>query len=392
MEHIMSRSDFAGPALFSYGFRPFFLAAGVLAAVYMPLWMLVWTGHARLAGPFSPVDWHIHEMLFGYVPAALAGFLFTAIPNWTGRLPKQGWPLAGLLALWVAGRLAVAGAGGLPAPAVLAVDGAFLLVLTAVITVEIVAGRNWRNLKVLVPVLVLAAANVVFHLEAMTYGTAEIGRRLGFAVVILLIMLIGGRIIPSFTRNWLVRRGAGPLPAPFGRFDALALAAAVLALGIWTAGIETRAGAAALALAALLHAVRLIRWQGARCLRSAILLMLHVSYAFIPVGLAALASGYEVAGLHLLGIGAIGGMTLSVMMRAAMGHTGRALAAGGLLGAAFAALVLAALLRSAVPDGSLAAFSGVMLAATLWTAAFAAFVWRVGPWLAAPSADRRQPN
>jgi uncharacterized protein involved in response to NO len=227
----MSQSDFSGPALFSYGFRPFFLAAGVLAALVVPLWMLIWTGHARLGGPFSPVDWHVHEMLFGYVPAALAGFLLTAIPNWTGRLPKQGWPLAALLALWIAGRLAVAGAGGLPAPAVLGIDVAFLLVLTAVIAVEIVAGRNWRNLKVLVPVLLFTGANVVFHVEAMTQGMAEVGRRLGFAVVIFLIMLIGGRIIPSFTRNWLSKRGEGPMPAPFGRFDAVSLGTAVLALG-----------------------------------------------------------------------------------------------------------------------------------------------------------------
>jgi uncharacterized protein involved in response to NO len=388
----MTRSDFTGPALFSYGFRPFFLAAGVLAALVMPLWMLVWTGHARLGGPFSPVDWHVHEMLFGYVPAALAGFLFTAIPNWTGRLPRQGWPLAGLLALWVAGRLSVAGAGGFPAATVLAVDGAFLLVLTAVLGVEIVAGRNWRNLKVLVPVLVLAGANVLFHIEAMTQGAAEVGRRLGFAVVIFLIMLIGGRIIPSFTRNWLARRGEGAMPAPFGRFDALSLAAAVPALGIWTAGAEGPAVAAALGLAAVLHLVRLARWQGIRCLRSPLLLMLHVSYSFIPAGFGALAAGYSVAGLHLLGIGAIGGMTLSVMMRAAMGHTGRALVAGGLLAAAFAALALAALLRSAVPDGSLAGVSGLALAATLWTAAFALFLWRVGPWLAAPSPGKRQPN
>jgi uncharacterized protein involved in response to NO len=182
------------------------------------------------------------------------------------------------------------------------------------------------------------------------------------------------------------------MPAPFGRFDAVSLVAAVVAFGIWTAAAEGPAVSAALAVAALLHLLRLLRWQGVRCLRSPLLLMLHVSYAFIPAGLGALAAGYAVSGLHLLGIGAIGGMTLSVMMRAAMGHTGRALVAGGLLATAFAALALAALLRSAVPYGSLAGVSGLMLAATLWTAAFALFVWRVGPWLAAPSPARRQPN
>jgi len=388
----MTRSAFTGPALFSYGFRPFFLAAGVLATLVVPWWMLVWTGHAGVGGPFSPVDWHVHEMIFGYVPAVLAGFLFTAIPNWTGRLPKQGWPLAALLALWVAGRLAVAGAGGLSPVAVAAVDAAFLVVLAAVIAAEIAAGRNWRNLKVLVPVLVLAGANVLFHVEALTQGTAALGQRLGFAVVIFLIMLIGGRIIPSFTRNWLAKRGEGPLPAPFGRFDAASLVAAILALGIWTAAPEGPEASGALAVAGLLHLGRLARWQGLRCARSAILLMLHISYAFIPLGFAALAAGWAVAGLHLLGIGAIGGMTLSVMMRAAMGHTGRALASGSLLASAFAAIALAAVVRSALPLETLPGASSLVLAASLWTAAFAAFLWRVGPWLAAPSAARRQPN
>lgn len=388
----MARTSYAGPALFSYGFRPFFLAGGLFAALAVPLWMAVWTGRTQLGGPFGPVDWHIHEMLFGYVGAVLAGFLFTAVPNWTGRMPRQGAPLALLLALWIAGRLAVAGALGLPALGVMVVDGAFPLAVAAMIAVEIVAGRNWRNLKVLVPVLLFAAANFAFHAEVMADGQSDVARRMGFAVVTMLILLIGGRIVPSFTRNWLAKRGPGALPAPFGRFDGAALAAGALALGAWTIWPEAGATRLLLVLAAGLHLVRLARWRGDRCLRSAILLMLHVSYAFVPAGLLALAAAAPVTGLHLLGVGAIGGMTLSVMMRASMGHTGRTLEAGALLAAAFAAIVGAAVLRSVAPYASVGGLSGLMLAAVLWTTGFAAFSLRVGPWLAAPSPARRKPG
>ena len=217
------RPTYSGPALFSYGFRPFFLGAGLFALVVIPLSTAVFSGRVVLAGPFPPVDWHVHEMLFGYTSAVVAGFLFTAVPNWTGRMPKRGMPLVFLLVLWTLGRLAVAGAGGLPPLTVMAVDCAFLAAIAATICAEIVAGRNWRNLKVVIPVLLYLAANMVFHLEVMRSGTSDVGRRLGFAMVIFLIMLIGGRIIPSFTRNWLSARGYDRLPRPFGLFDAVCL-------------------------------------------------------------------------------------------------------------------------------------------------------------------------
>ncbi|HET9069809.1 MAG TPA: NnrS family protein, partial [Amaricoccus sp.] len=192
------RTPYSGPALFSYGFRPFFLAATLFALGVVPVWLCVWLGAIALGGPFAPVDWHVHEMLFGYAAAVVAGFLFTAIPNWTGRMPTRGWPLASLAALWIAGRLAVAGLLPLSAAWTMAVDCGFLLAIVAMTGIEIVAGRNWRNLMVMAPVTLLLAANLVFHLEAMRTGTADVGRRLGLAVVIFLITLIGGRIIPSF--------------------------------------------------------------------------------------------------------------------------------------------------------------------------------------------------
>lgn len=389
-----ARPAYSGHALFSYGFRPFFLAAALFGLAVVPVWLLIWRGDLALAGPFAPVDWHVHEMLFGYAAAVIAGFLFTAVPNWTGRMPTRGWPLMALLALWMLGRAAVAGAFPVGPLAVMAMDCAFLLAIAAMVVVEIVAGRNWRNLKVVVPVLVFLAANVTFHLEAMLGGSADVGRRLGVAVVIFLITLIGGRIIPSFTRNWLAQRGARVLPVPFGRFDGLCLAAGAAALALWVAVPWGLPAAALLIGAGALHLVRLLRWRGAATWRSPLLLMLHVAYLFVPVGLvvtgaAALGLVPAAAGLHLLGIGAIGGMTVAVMMRATRGHTGRTLEAGPSLTAAFMLIVAAAIVRGLAPR-PVAGVDGITVAAMLWTVAFAIFSVRMAPWLAAPSVARRQ--
>ena len=389
-----SRPTYNGPALFSYGFRPLFLAASLFAAVVLPVWMLVWSGDLVLGGPFSPLDWHIHEMLFGYTSAVIAGFLFTAIPNWTGRMPTRGWPLMLLAALWLTGRLAVAGLLGLGPVAVMAIDCGFMLAIGAMVTTEIVAGRNWGNLKVIVPVLLYLVANITFHLEAMASGSADLGRRLGFAMVAMLILLIGGRIIPSFTRNWLVKRGPEPgaLPVPFGRFDAASLVLTLAALGVWVVWPDSALAGVVLLLAAAVQGVRLARWRGWRVWSSPLLLMLHLAFGFIPVGLAALglaALGQvpTVIGFHLLGIGGIGGMTVAVMMRASLGHTGRALEAGPALTLAFACVILAALVRVCFQTPE-----GLWGAALLWALGFAIFVLRLAPVLSLPNPARRAAN
>ncbi|TNC73283.1 NnrS family protein [Rubellimicrobium roseum] len=390
------RPPYEGPALLSYGFRPFFLLSALFAVAVMPAWMLVRDGTLALGGPFNPVDWHIHEMIWGYTGAVVAGFLFTAVPNWTGRMPTRGWPLAALAGLWVGGRLAVAGLLPLPPLGVRAVDGAFLLAVGAMILREIVAGRNWRNMMVLGPVLILWASNLLFHWETMRDGAADAGRRLGFAVIVFLIMLIGGRIIPSFTRNWLAKRGEARLPVPFNRFDGASLALGAASLLGWSA-LPGRATGGMLVAAGLLHVMRLSRWQGWATWRSPLLLMLHVAYGFVPLGLVATGlAGWDLlplaAGLHLLGVGAIGGMTLAVMMRATMGHTGRDLVAGPWLAGAFATMVVAAVLRAGLPEATLAGVSGLTLAAALWTVGFGIFVLKAGPWLVQPQAARRAPN
>ncbi|WP_425101794.1 NnrS family protein [Tropicibacter sp. S64] len=391
------RASYRGPDLFSYGFRPFFLSATLFALVVVPLWWLVWRGRVALESPFVPTDWHVHEMIFGYGAAVVAGFLFTAVPNWTGRLPTRGWPLAALLAVWVAGRLVVAGLAGLPPLAVLAIDQAFLLAVATMITREIVAGKNWRNLKVLVPVSLLWLSNILFHLESMSQGYAAHGQRLGISLLIFLVLMIGGRIIPSFTRNWLAKQTAAKLPVPFGRFDGLAVGFAAAALLVWVLAPTSWTTIALAAGAGLLHAVRLSRWCGLSCRRSPLLLMLHAAYAFVPLGFACVAAdglGWlaPAVGVHVLGIGAIGGMTVAVMMRATMGHTGRDLIAGRGLTVAFALLVGAVGLRVAGASLTLAGQNGIDLAAVLWTLGFAIIALRIGPWLLRPRVAAKMPS
>jgi len=375
------RKIFHGPALFSYGFRPFFLLALGFAVLVIPLWLGFFSGVIPFHGNFSPLDWHIHEMLFGYAAAVIRGFLFTAIPNWTGRMPIKGWPLAVLASVWIAGRLVMLGIGGLPALAVMAIDSAFLLAIAVMIVTEIVAGSNWRNLKVVGPVVLLLAANVLFHIEVFNYGVAEYGRRLSFVVVIFLIMLIGGRIIPSFTRNWLARCNPGPLPVAANRFDAICLLAGAFALALWVGAPNSVYSGWVLILVAVLHARRMLRWKGYRTWRSPLLLMLHIGYGFIPLGLAVVGSGAQTAGLHLLGIGAIAGMTVAVMTRATLGHTGRSLNIRPAIGVAFILLMMAAGVRSAMPLSQVAGWSGVQIAALLWTVGFGTLLANMAPWL-----------
>lgn len=377
-------------AILSYGFRPFFLVGAVYAAVTIIFWLPLLYGHVETASLFSPVDWHTHEMLFGYLAAIVTGFLLTAIPNWTGRLPVRGWPLLTLLLIWLAGRVAVFFSSQTGWPAAMLIDCGFLAAVAAAAATEIVAGRNWRNLKVLLPVAVLLGANVLFHLEVRGAGVSEIGRRLAIAAAIALIMVIGGRIIPSFTRNWLARENPGRLPQPFGRHDAAIILLSVFALAAWTILPEQSGSGLLLLVAGLANIARLTRWAGDRTLRDPLLLVLHVAFLFVPAGflLAGAAAIFPdhvpaAAGIHAFGAGAIGSMTMAVMTRATLGHTGRNLKAGLPVCIMFAAMIASALLRI------LAAFlpaSVVLLhlSALLWSAAFLGYVLLFGPMLARP--------
>ncbi len=380
------RRDYAGPALFSYGFRPFFLGGASWAALAILLWLPQYFGELTLPTAFGPLDWHIHEMIYGYVGAVVAGFLLTAIPNWTGRLPVNGPALAALAALWFAGRAAILTSAVIGEALAAVIDIAFLAVLATVAAREIVAGNNRRNLRVLILLLVLIAGNVVFHLEILWRGTADYGVRIGIAAVVALIMLIGGRIVPSFTRNWLVRANPGRLPQPFGRFDALALVGSALALVAWIALPQHVVTGVLLLAAGVLQTVRLARWAGDRTVADRLVLVLHVAYAFVPLGFLLLGAAVlwpsdwpTSAALHAWTGGAFGLMTLAVMTRASLGHTGRDLVASIPTQLIYLAALIAALARIA------AAFAPSVLlfhiAAFAWIAAFGGFAAVYGPLL-----------
>lgn len=366
--------------LLSAGFRPFFLAAGLWACIAMGLWIPMLRGAVALPTRFGPVAWHFHELLFGFVAAAVAGFLLTAIPNWTGRPPLRGRPLGALVLLWVLGRLAVALSAWTGPALATAADLAFLIALGAVVAREIVAGRNWRNMPVLVAVALLIVANAMIHAGAFDRPEWEAaGERLAISVVVMLISLIGGRIVPNFTTNWLRRHEADALPAPFDGFDKCVLAVSIVALAAWLAAGLTAVSGAALILAAIAHAVRLARWRGGATLREPLLWILHLGYVWLPVGLALLGIAAWVPGLattaiHALTVGAMGTMILAVMTRASLGHTGRELTAGYGTLAVYILVLVAAMARMVAPFLEAGYMAALDLAGGAWIAAFALFV------------------
>jgi uncharacterized protein involved in response to NO len=384
---------YQGPALLSYGFRPFFLLGAAYAGLAVLVWLPMFYGELALTTAFAPRDWHVHEMLYGYFPAVMTGFLLTAVPNWTGRLPLQGGPLLGLVLVWVAGRIAVTLSAQLGWLAAAVIDTSFLALVAAATLREIAVGRNYRNIKIPALVSLLTAGNIAFHLEAHFHGSAEYGIRVGIAGIVVLIMVIGGRIIPSFTRNWLARERPGRLPVPFGRFDAIVIAVSAAALALWVAAPSGPASAALLVAAGVLNVVRICRWAGDRTLRERLVLVLHVGFAFVPFGflLAALAALDVVpasAGIHAWTAGAAGVMTLAVMTRASLGHTGRALTAPPGTQAIYAAVLIAALARICAALEPAWSLSLLHIAAFAWAAAFLGFAALFGPLLLRPAQVR----
>jgi uncharacterized protein involved in response to NO len=379
---------YSGPALLSYGFRPFFLFGAIYAGLAILGWLPVFYRQLQVSTAFAPLDWHVHEMLYGYLPAIVAGFLLTAIPNWTGRLPIQGTPLLVLFLVWVAGRVAVTLSAPIGWLGAAIIDCAFLVLLIAACAREIVAGKNWRNLRVVGLVTLLLIGNAAFHIEAHMRGSAEYSVRVGIAAIVLLVALIGGRIIPSFTRNWLVRENPGRLPAPFSRFDGATIALSALALLLWIALPAGPVTAAVLFLAAALNLVRLARWAGDRTPRDRLVLILHLGFLFVPLGfllggLAVLDLVPASAAVHAWMVGAAGVMTLAVMTRATLGHTGYPLAASIATQAIYVAVLVAAVARICASLNP--AWTGLLdIAAAAWCLAFFGFAAAYGPLLLRP--------
>lgn len=382
-----------GPVVLAYGFRPFFLGAGLWAVFSMGLWIAGLALGVPVGAGYGGAAWHAHEMLFGYTSAALAGFLLTAIPNWTGRLPVSGAPLGFLFAVWLAGRLALIGPDLLGLGWSLGIDILFLPLLFAICLREVVAGRKWRDLKVLAAVLALALANGGYHAMIVWDDDTGLASRLAVSAYVMLIGIVGGRVVPSFTRNWLAKRHATSLPAPYDCLDTAALLVGLASLGLWVVWPDHSTTVIVCLAAGILHAARLVRWQSWQTADEKLVLVLHLAYAAIPIGFVAVALvplGVldAASALHVFTVGAIGLMTLAIMSRATRGHTGMPLTASPLTAISYGLLVVGAALRPSamlLPDHylTLVSFSGLC-----WMMAFALYLVEYSPALL----TRRRPR
>lgn len=383
------------PPVLRGGFRPFFFLGPLWAIVVVCLWIEALSGNISLPTALDPLAWHRHEMLFGFLGAVIAGFLMTAIPNWTGRLPIAGRRLAALTLMWIAGRAAILFSGSIGGVTAMLIEAAFLFTLAGACAREVLIARN-RNLPVVGVTLLLAIAAVVDHLEGLgLIGTDQIGWRSGFALILILITLIGGRIIPSFTANWLIKQGEGNLPGQASIFDYFAIGTTALGLGCWAFQLEPSLTAALLFAAAVLQAMRLARWGGWRTASEPLVLILHISYAWLPIGLFLLGLSIidmnvpGTAGLHALGAGAMASMVLAVMTRATLGHTGRELHAGKGTTTIYILVTAGAMLRVAAPWLPIDYLLAIKTAGALWGGAFLLFLALFGPKLLGPRPDGR---
>lgn len=386
------------PTLLAYAFRPFFL----LAAAYALLAVLAWLAFLFAGWPlplgWSPIQWHSHEMLYGFVTAAIAGFLLTAICNWTGAAPLSGWRLLTLILLWLAGRLVFWLAGWLPAWVVAMVDLLFLPVLMLYVLNVLLAHGNKRNLILVLALATLTLGNVLMH-SGFISGRMDLltlGQGLGLDLVTLLMVIIAGRITPAFSANWLRAHGGDPAwvtqSALITRLAMISVVVLLLATALPLPPVVE--GVAALAAAAI-NSLRLWQWAGWRVLREPLLWILHLAYGWIVVSLWLRGFSFFVEGLspslwqHLLAVGGIGTLILGVITRVAMGHTGRSLTLQphGLWIYVF--ITLATVLRAGAAGQWLDYRWGVTLSALSWVMAFALFLLLYSPVLVKPRADGR---
>lgn len=409
MSQILSRSVLGTKpslqAFFSYGFRPFFLGGAIFAAGLMAAWLTWlltvvaagWADWLPVAG--SPFAWHAHEMVYGFAAAAIAGFLLTAVPNWTGALPLSGAPLAVLFAIWLSGRVAMAVSGLLPDGGAAVIDIAFLPLLGAFCARQLFVRPAARNLVFLAILAVLTVGNVLYHLAVLGKLGMDATEpvRAGLILVALMVTIIGGRIIPAFTHNWLHLNGVqGPIPRRIAWLDMVSVASVALYAALYACSAPAPAQGAVAGAATLLNGARLAQWRGLATRSEPIVWVLHLGYLWVVLGLALSAAAAltrnvpATLAFHALGTGAAGTMILAVMSRASLGHTGRPLTASRAIVWSYVLVSLSALLRVLGPLALPAASSIFQLAAGMaWIAAFGLFAAVYGPILTTPRVHTR---
>ncbi|MBT8467665.1 MAG: NnrS family protein [Deltaproteobacteria bacterium] len=387
--------------LFSYAFRPLFLLATIYAIVVVPLWVGAWLGFLPFAVMLGPPSWwHAHEMIFGFAGAAIGGFALTAVATWTNRPPVSGAPLLVLSGLWLIARILFSlPSQALLAPAIIA-DLGYGVLLFSLMSREVISVRNERNYKVLLILGLLVASNACFFVGVTrSAGWSSTALRSGLWLIVILINLIGGRIIPAFTRNWLKRRLADQerqpqtLPPMFGRLDLVSSGFLVGFAAFELADAPARWTALLGLLTSVLLFIRLARWQGVRGGAEPLVWVLHVAFLWLPVGILLLSFAElglipQTAGIHALTAGAITTMILAVASRAALGHTGRPLESHPLLTTAYVLITSAAICRVASTFGPAARILLALSAAT-WCLGFICFGLRYAPILTQPSVNRQ---
>ena len=382
----------AGAVLGRMGFRPFFLLAALFSAVAIPLWVLALQGRVQLRVPGGALFWHTHEMVFGYTVAVIAGFLLTAVTRWSDRSTATGGLLYALAGVWILGRVAVLLAGHLPGTLVAVVDLSFLPLVAWAIGRPIYASRNRRNYAMVGILVGLGGANLAVHLDSLGVapGGAPWGLRLGLNLITLMMLIIGARVIPMFTRNAV---GDSRIQSARSWDVATALGAVALTVADVVAApapIQAALGGGT----ALVALVAARRWGTRASLRNPMLWVLHFGYFWIPIALllrAAHFAGLPVAhstAVHALTAGAIGTLTLGMMARVTLGHSGRIITTSPLTTACFAAITAAALLRVTVPELAPPLTAHAWLCAGIaWTLAFLGYAVRFGPMLLSPRVD-----
>lgn len=381
--------------IFSAAFRPFFLLVGLFALFSIVIWLSFFFGlFSWLPGGYNPITWHSHEMLFGLVGAAIGGFVFTAVANWTGRPPIHGPLLLAMTLCWLAGRLVMSLAGYLSPWLVATADLSFLSLVMVVLARELYLAGNRRNYILLAVIALLLLCNLLYHLTpVMELPSDQWGIRGATLVIILLISIIGGRVIPAFTRNWLVlNQIEGRSPTEFNRFDIVTIASTVLLIPLWVFLPDQFITGILLLIAALLHTIRISRWQGQKTWREPLLLILHVGYCWIPIGflvlgMSVLQQQSASAGVHALTVGAMTTMIMAVSSRAAMGHSGRPLRSGPVLTGSFILISVSALLRVLASQLNLTVL--IWAAGLLWLAAFFCYICAVLPILIQPRLEEK---
>ncbi|MBL4741266.1 MAG: NnrS family protein [Sneathiella sp.] len=377
----IKRAANAGPAILQFCYRPFFLGAGLWGALAIPIWLLQFSYGQLELFPLDALLWHQHEMLFGFAGAAIAGFMLTTIPNWTARLPVSGWRLATFFTLWLFGRLVMTSPATLNLMLVSAIDLAFLSTLTYLIGREIFVGRNWRNLPMLFLIAFFTSGNWLVHAEIQGFmDTAELGIRISLFTLTMLVAVIGGRLIPSFTRNWLVKAGKAARPNPKGIIDTIAYASLAIFIITKIIAPDSVITAYLALISSGTHLIRLIGWKGWTVLPEPFMWAQHLGYTWVIIslcliGFAGLTDGVPYsAALHALTTGAFGTMILAVMTRASYTFTGRELKASPAITLIFVCITLSATLRTLAPFTSDLEISLLWWSGGFWTLAYGLFV------------------